>query len=698
MKVEETIIKEKLSLAFQNQKNKNLRIAEKLYLEILDINPNHYETICNLGLMFASSKKFESASKMFLKALDINPQSASLNNNLGNIYFEIGNKEKALNFFKKAVQIDNDFIDAHFNLSLLLRNIGYFDEALDHLNIIIKLNPRDIRAHINSAMILQTKGEYKRSIQSFENALKIEPNNHTTVNLFVELIKSLKLANVKEDNFKYIKDIFLFLLKKNNINHNDIFNNAKLVLFFREEQSNIEKLIINKLPLLNNQIIKEKLKDEYFYLILQKCLIRDNFLEKLLVELRKEILLLLIKSKKKDLNNFINFIISYSQQSFLNEYIYFQTKDETNYILTLEKKILKQEKIEELDIAVLASYKPLNKYPELNKKLLNYISQNNLFNEMVKTQIIDPLKEEELKKTFRSIKKISDKTSAKVRSQYEENPYPRWKYAKANTPYNFSNKIKNEIFPNLVNLSNNFINPAVLVAGCGTGSHLANTIYYKGADITAIDLSLSSLSYAKRKIQEIGYTKIEYLHGDILDLKNIDKKFDVIECVGVLHHMEDPLKGLKILVNLLKKNGVLKLGLYSKLARLDVEKVRDFFKKEKLKNSVDDIRRLREIIKNKNNDILFKKITLNYDFFSSSNFRDLVFHVKEHRYSILNLYEILKDFNLEFLGFTNPYIKKKYSVNFPEDEKCIDLHNWNKFEKKYTDSFTDMYQFWVRKN
>ena len=49
---------------------------------------------------------------------------------------------------------------------------------------------------------------------------------------------------------------------------------------------------------------------------------------------------------------------------------------------------------------------------------------------------------------------------------------------------------------------------------------------------------------------------------DILDIGLLDEKFDIIESSGVLHHMNDPLKGLQVLLGVLKNNGFLKLGLY----------------------------------------------------------------------------------------------------------------------------------------
>ena len=94
---------------------------------------------------------------------------------------------------------------------------------------------------------------------------------------------------------------------------------------------------------------------------------------------------------------------------------------------------------------------------------------------------------------------------------------------------------------------------------------------------------------------------------------------------------------------------------------------------------------------------LFHKIVYNYDFYSTSSTRDLIFHVQEHRYTILEISKILKNFNLEFLGFTNYFIKKNYSEYFPNDKKNISLDNWNKFEINNPDTFIGMYQFWVRK-
>ena len=100
--------------------------------------------------------------------------------------------------------------------------------------------------------------------------------------------------------------------------------------------------------------------------------------------------------------------------------------------------------------------------------------------------------------------------------------------------------------------------PFILIAGCGTGQHsIGAASRFSKCDVTAVDLSLSSLAYAKRKTDEFGFTNIDYLQADILNLRKMDKEFDIIESAGVLHHMDEPMAGWNVLVDLLKPDGLM---------------------------------------------------------------------------------------------------------------------------------------------
>ena len=127
-----------------------------------------------------------------------------------------------------------------------------------------------------------------------------------------------------------------------------------------------------------------------------------------------------------------------------------------------------------------------------------------------------------------------------------------------------------------------------------------------------MDLSLASLAYAERKSKELRFTNIDYLQADILDLHQLGKEFDIIESGGVLHHMDDPMEGWRGLVNVLKSGGLMKIGLYSDLARLHIKKIRGEIAELKLEKSEVEIRKFRENII-RSNYMHHKSIKLNQD-------------------------------------------------------------------------------------
>ena len=144
-------------------------------------------------------------------------------------------------------------------------------------------------------------------------------------------------------------------------------------------------------------------------------------------------------------------------------------------------------------------------------------------------------------------------------------------------------------------------------------THLTTATKYANSFITAIDLSLNSLSYAKRKANELGIQNIDFIQMDILDLENYGKKFHIIESIGVLHHMENPYEGWMKLNDVLINNGLMMIGLYSKIARNHIHRIRKDIADLDLKINSENIKKFRDrIIDSNNND--YKLITQSTDF------------------------------------------------------------------------------------
>ena len=613
--------------------------------------------------------------------------------NLAYQNFQRNNLDVAKSFCLKILEEQPNNFESIFLLGSIYTRIKNFNKAQEFLEKAISMRPNFIFSYNNLGNVFFESGKIKKAIYCYKKAIEIKPDYLIALNNLCVLLRNLKITDLDKIDQPSFKKIFLLLMKRNDIDHSDIFFNAKLFLFFGKNNKELEKWEKSNNLLLKNKKIKNFLKEELLLLMLQKSIITDQFLEKILTKLRYEILFTFFESKQLLAEDYSYFILSLSEQCFLNEYI-FSKSDREGFLV---KKLLihqeKGQKIDELGLSILGCYIPLNNSETLKKKLLKYKSKNILFNDLISMQIKDPLKEKNLINSIQSFGKISDTVSKKVRKQYESNPYPRWRYTYSVGSSNFLQILNHQLKPNIVESKFKFKNPNLLIAGCGTGNHIFLTKEYSNVKILAIDLSLTSLAYAKRKIDELGIKNVDFLHADILELKNLGKKFDIIESIGTLHHMKNPEKGLKILLDLLEPHGFLKLGLYSKLARRHIVKVKDYAKK----NNVKDIKIFRQMLISRSEDKDLSRIFDRADFYSTSSLKDLIFHVQEHTFTIPQLSKIFNKFNLEFLGFSNSLIKLKYNRIYNLDKKNINLSSWHQFEKDNPETFIGMYKFWVRK-
>ena len=107
----------------------------------------------------------------------------------------------------------------------------------------------------------------------------------------------------------------------------------------------------------------------------------------------------------------------------------------------------------------------------------------------------------------------------------------------------------------------------VLDVGCGTG--LVSNLFankYKKSRFTAVDFS-DSLDYASKFAKINRINNVEWIKKDFLKFKT-DKKYDIIICCGVLHHIPEHEKALVKIKQLLKPGGKLLLALYNPYGKI----------------------------------------------------------------------------------------------------------------------------------
>ena len=93
----------------------------------------------------------------------------------------------------------------------------------------------------------------------------------------------------------------------------------------------------------------------------------------------------------------------------------------------------------------------------------------------------------------------------------------------------------------------------------------------------------------------------------------------------------------------------------------------------------------------------FKKLNYNYDFYSTSNVRDLIFHVQEHRFTLPQIKNSLDELGLKFCGFENKDVISNFKELHKNETDIYDLELWHQFEERNPQAFSGMYQFWCQK-
>ena len=114
----------------------------------------------------------------------------------------------------------------------------------------------------------------------------------------------------------------------------------------------------------------------------------------------------------------------------------------------------------------------------------------------------------------------------------------------------------------------------ILVAGCGSFSPYPFAVANPDCRITALDLSRSSLRRARLHCLLHGCLNVTSQAGDLNDPAIAPGPFGLIDAYGVLHHVGDPLAGLRALTARLAPDGILRVMLYSHAARRGVEAAR----------------------------------------------------------------------------------------------------------------------------
>jgi tetratricopeptide (TPR) repeat protein len=733
--------------------------AAARYAALLQAEPGHADAHYYLGLIACQHGRFAEGAECALNALAVDPAHARAHVLHGRAQSALGRRDEALASFDRALALAPGLAAAHGHRADLLSDLGRHGEAVEAYDRALAAAPDRAEDWFNRGVALNALGRRGEAVASLEKAVACKPDlapaHALRATLLSELgrhdaapqsldarvaaaansamawlgrgkqylaagkpeaalaalLRSLDLGETAETRALVIDALRFNDLATRDGRSRDLVERAlhegwvrphelmSLAIAVMTRDARIKEVIARaaaawpaRLPpaeVLAALRMAALAQDPLFCLILQSAPINIVALERLVTNIRHALLTTNRSDTPAD-DDLLRLSCSVARQCFINEYVFSLTADEAKRAeelrAALDQALAAGAPCPASWLALVGSYFPLHTLANATALLQRPWPPD--VRQVLAQQVEEPLEERRLAGTIAALTEIGGGVSEAVRQQYEENPYPRW--TKAGPPA-LPLVLKDHLPQQSLD---------ILIAGCGTGMLTIELARARPkARILAIDLSLASLSYAKRMALQLGLTNVEFAQADIMKLAALgQQKFDFIDASGVLHHLADPWAGWRVLLALLRPEGAMHVGLYSAAARRNVIAARELIAQRGYQPTPTDIRRCREEILATPNGSLLKSIAALSDFFSLSDCRDLLFHVQEHRMALPEIKAFLAANGLQFTGFILPApVMNQFRARFPDPSAIVDLDRWRTFEYEAPQTFAGMYQFGVRK-
>lgn len=201
----------------------------------------------------------------------------------------------------------------------------------------------------------------------------------------------------------------------------------------------------------------------------------------------------------------------------------------------------------------------------------------------------------------------------------------------------------------------------ILDAGCGSGVGTEYLVHLNPhAQVTGIDLSAGTLAVARERCQRSGADRATFHNLSIYDVTQLEGQFDLINCVGVLHHMPDPIRGIQALANKLAPGGLLHIFVYAALGRWEISLMQEAIamlqgdRRGDYRDGVSVGRQLFSALPENNRIVKRDKERWALENHQDECFADMYVHPQEVDYTVDTLFELIDASGLEFVGFSNP--------------------------------------------
>ncbi len=690
--------------AVQSLRNGQTDRAERDLRSVLRKRPRDADALHLLGLVELKRGRFPRAVALIERAVKEDPRVWFFHNNLGDALRQAGRPQDALTSFDRALELKQDYPEALNGRGSALRDLGRESEARISYHRALELQPgwAPVLTNLGSMVV---RADPVAALEFYEAAERSGPSpdlDHRTGAALLaaarqdEGIRRLARAVMGDrGNLDYRRSL-THALYGSRMGAPDPFFIDFLTEALHDPNLPTEPLVVPALSLLEvipptaAALEGAPLTEDVPLLraLLSAQLVPDIRLQALVARLRHEAL--------QDPGAADPALIAaVALQCYDSDYA--AECPDQDAVDALRAHIAKATPGTKLEPAllVLAAYQRLADL-ENAEAIASFSGWSDHARPVLQATLVGPLEDAHIAPEIPAITTVEDTVSVDVKAHYETNPYPRWRRCGTPSMGSLLDHLRRR--PGFEPPPSWPHRPRVLVAGCGTGQQPVDLARaFREISVLAVDLSRPSLAYAVRMAHEFGVAeRVEFAQADLLRLGTLDERFEVVESVGVLHHLADPLQGWQVLRRLVQPRGFMRIGLYSERGRRHIVAAREAIAEAGLRPIPADIRSFRRRVLEDPELEHLRPLTFMRDFHDLSMCRDLLFHAHEHRFSVPELAEHLETLGLRFLGFEFQDQRTTRNFQFTHPGEWDNLEAWSQWEAEHPDTFLGMYQFYCQ--
>ncbi|MHB9102873.1 MAG: O-linked N-acetylglucosamine transferase, SPINDLY family protein, partial [Sulfuricella sp.] len=210
--------------------------AEKLYLQVLDDQPEYAPASYMRGMLLKAQGETESARfcldqavrhapryadawaalgrldhaggryaeavDAYRRVLAVRPGSVEILNDLGLALGYLGQTKEAIEAFRRAVAARPNDVNSHFNLGVAFQKLGQVNEAIAEYLRAIMLQPDNADAYFNLGVALQDYGQGERAAGYYRRVLELQPGNASAYQALGEVFLAGGKIDLWLENFQ----------------------------------------------------------------------------------------------------------------------------------------------------------------------------------------------------------------------------------------------------------------------------------------------------------------------------------------------------------------------------------------------------------------------------------------------------------------------------------------------------------------